>query len=66
MIDYEREDFTKNGETYEVVFDAVGKQSFRRSRRSLEPGGTFVETDLGFMWHVPPLRLRAAGSAASG
>ena len=53
VIDYTREDFTKNGETYDVVFDAVGKHSFRRSRRSLEPGGTFVETDLGFMWHVP-------------
>lgn len=53
VIDYMREDFTKNSETYGVVFDAVGKHSFRRSRRSLEPGGTFVETDLGFMWHVP-------------
>ena len=57
VIDYEREDFTKNGERYEVVLDAVGKHSFRRSRPSLEPGGTFVETDLGFMWHVPPLAL---------
>ena len=57
VIDYEREDFTKNGETYDVVLDAVGKHSFRRSRRSLKPGGTFVETDLGFAWHVPPLAL---------
>jgi NADPH:quinone reductase-like Zn-dependent oxidoreductase len=57
VIDYEREDFTKSGETYDVVFDAVGKQSFRRSRRSLKPGGTYVETDLGFMWHVPLLAL---------
>ena len=57
VIDHEREDFTKNGETYDVVLDAVGKHSFRQSRRSLEPGGTFVETDLGFMWHVPPLAL---------
>jgi NADPH:quinone reductase-like Zn-dependent oxidoreductase len=57
VIDYEREDFTKNGDTYDVVFDAVGKHSFRRSRRSLKPGGTFLETDLGFMWHVPPLAL---------
>ena len=57
VIDYTREDFTRNGETYDVVFDAVGKHSFRRSRRSLEPGGTFVETDLGFMWHVPVAAL---------
>ncbi len=57
VVDYLREDFTKNGKTYDVVFDAVGKHSFRRSRRSLKPGGTFVDTDLGFMWHVPLLAL---------
>jgi NADPH:quinone reductase-like Zn-dependent oxidoreductase len=57
VIDYMREDFTRNGETYDVVFDAVGKHSFRRCRRSLEPGGTYIETDLGFMWHVPFLIL---------
>ena len=57
VVDYLQEDFTKNGETYDVVFDAVGKHSFRRSRRSLKPGGTFLETDLGFMWHVPLLAL---------
>jgi NADPH:quinone reductase-like Zn-dependent oxidoreductase len=57
VIDYEREDFTKSGETYDVVFDAVGKLSFRRARRSLDPGGTFVDTDLGFMFHLPILVL---------
>jgi NADPH:quinone reductase-like Zn-dependent oxidoreductase len=64
VIDYEREDFTKRGETYDVIFDAVGKHSFRRSRRSLKPGGLYVETDLGFMWHVPFLALltRVIGS----
>jgi NADPH:quinone reductase-like Zn-dependent oxidoreductase len=57
VIDYTQEDFTRNGETYDVIFDAVGKHSFRRSRRSLKPGGTYAETDLGFMWHVPALAL---------
>jgi NADPH:quinone reductase-like Zn-dependent oxidoreductase len=57
VIDYTQEDFTKNGETYDVVFDAVGKHSFRRSRGSLEQGGIFITTDLGFLWHVPPLAL---------
>jgi NADPH:quinone reductase-like Zn-dependent oxidoreductase len=57
VIDYTREDFAKNDETYDVVFDAVGKHSFRRCRRSLKPGGTYVETDLGFLWHVPVLAL---------
>jgi NADPH:quinone reductase-like Zn-dependent oxidoreductase len=57
VVDYQREDFTKNGKTYDVVFDAVGKQSFRRSQRSLRPGGTFVDTDPGFMWHLLLLAL---------
>ncbi len=57
VIDYLQEDFTKNGETYDVVFDAVGKHSFRRCRRSLRPGGIYIDTDPGFMWHVPVLAL---------
>ncbi|MBA2424142.1 MAG: NAD(P)-dependent alcohol dehydrogenase [Actinobacteria bacterium] len=57
VIDYTRKDFTKNGETYDVIFDAVGKHSFRRCRRSLKPGGIYIETDLGFLWHVPMLAL---------
>ncbi|MEX2612761.1 MAG: NAD(P)-dependent alcohol dehydrogenase [Gaiellaceae bacterium] len=45
VIDYEREDFTQNGQTYDVVLDAVGKHSLFRSRRSLVPGGLYVATD---------------------
>jgi len=56
-IDYLREDFTMSGTAYDVVFDAVGKTSFRRCTRLLKPGGIFVETDLGFLWHVPLLVL---------
>ncbi len=41
VVDYLREDFTENGKTYDVVFDAVGKHSFRRCRRSLNPGGIY-------------------------
>ncbi|TMB56359.1 MAG: NAD(P)-dependent alcohol dehydrogenase [Chloroflexi bacterium] len=57
VIDYTNEDFTKNGQRYDVIFDAVGKHSFRRCRRSLNPGGTFVDTDLGFMFQMPLLML---------
>jgi NADPH:quinone reductase-like Zn-dependent oxidoreductase len=45
VIDYTQEDFTRNGQTYDVVLDAVGKFSFARSRRSLAPGGLYVATD---------------------
>jgi NADPH:quinone reductase-like Zn-dependent oxidoreductase len=57
VIDYQNEDFRKNGKTYDVIFDAVGKSSFRRCRRSLKSGGTYISTDLGFMWHLPILIL---------
>jgi NADPH:quinone reductase-like Zn-dependent oxidoreductase len=57
VVDFTKEDFTKRGQTYDVIFDAVGKHSFRRCRRALKPGGVFLETDLGFMWHAPLLVL---------
>lgn len=64
VLDRSREDFTKNGETYDVIFDAVGKHSFRRCRRSLARGGIYVTADLGFMYHVPlaALLTRLVGS----
>ena len=45
VIDYEREDFTKNGKSYDVIFDAVGKHSFARCKGSLKPGGVYLPTD---------------------
>ncbi len=45
VIDYTKEDFTKNGQTYDVIFDAVGKRSFKQCRDSLEPGGLYLPTD---------------------
>jgi NADPH:quinone reductase-like Zn-dependent oxidoreductase len=48
VIDYTQEDFTKNGQRYDVIFDAVGKHSYRRCRRSLNPGGKYTPTD-GFV-----------------
>jgi NADPH:quinone reductase-like Zn-dependent oxidoreductase len=57
VIDRFGEDFTKNSKTYDVIFDAVGKHSLRRCRRSLKPGGIYITADLGFMYHVPLLAL---------
>jgi NADPH:quinone reductase-like Zn-dependent oxidoreductase len=53
VIDFTKEDFTKSGETYHVIFDAVGKLSFTRCLDSLEPGGIFLPTD-GFenLWRA--------------
>jgi NADPH:quinone reductase-like Zn-dependent oxidoreductase len=56
-IDYLHEDFWKNGETYDVIFDAYGRLSYRRTRRSLSPDGMWIGTDLGFLWHFPLVAL---------
>lgn len=45
VIDYTQEDFTKNGQTYDVIYDAVGKHSFRRCKGSLKRGGIYLATD---------------------
>lgn len=51
VIDYAGEDFTRNDETYDVVFDAAGKTSFRRCRRSVAANGLYITTDPGYLWH---------------
>jgi NADPH:quinone reductase-like Zn-dependent oxidoreductase len=45
VIDYTQEDFTRNGETYDIIFDAVGKHSFQRCKNSLTPRGAYLATD---------------------
>jgi NADPH:quinone reductase-like Zn-dependent oxidoreductase len=57
VIDRLNEDFTARAASYDVIFDAVGKTSYRRCRGSLAPGGSYVTMDLGFMYHVPFLAL---------
>lgn len=44
VIDYATADFTRAQARYDVVFDAVGKSSFGRCRRTLKPGGVFLTT----------------------
>jgi NADPH:quinone reductase-like Zn-dependent oxidoreductase len=44
VVDYTQTDFTRNGETYDVIFDAVGKSSFRRCKRALSPRGLYLTT----------------------
>lgn len=47
VIDYTAEDFTANGESYDVIFDVIGKSSFSRSIRSLKPNGRYLLGNLG-------------------
>jgi NADPH:quinone reductase-like Zn-dependent oxidoreductase len=44
VIDYTQEDFTRNGQTYDVIFDAVGKSSFGRCKGSLTVNGVYLTT----------------------
>jgi NADPH:quinone reductase-like Zn-dependent oxidoreductase len=67
VVDYLQDDFTKSGETYDVVFDAVGKLSFPRCRGSLKKGGIYVTTD-GFdnLFWAPLTSLLGNKRAALG
>ncbi|MFC1976243.1 NAD(P)-dependent alcohol dehydrogenase [Chloroflexota bacterium] len=45
VIDYTKEDFTKNGQTYDIIFDAVIKTSFSRCKSSLTQSGVYITVD---------------------
>jgi NADPH:quinone reductase-like Zn-dependent oxidoreductase len=47
VIDYTKEDFTKNGETYDLVFDVIGATTFDRCQDSLKPEGIFLPCIMG-------------------
>ena len=44
VIDYKKEDFTRTGQTYDIIFDTVGKSSYSRCKRALKPGGIYLTT----------------------
>ena len=49
VIDYTKEDFTKDNQKYHYIFDAVGKSSFAKCKPLLQPGGVYMSSELGFM-----------------
>jgi NADPH:quinone reductase-like Zn-dependent oxidoreductase len=46
VLDYKEEDFTQNGQTYDTIFDAVGKSSFSHCKDSLEENGIFLTVEM--------------------
>ncbi len=44
VIDYTKEDFTKTGQSYDIIFDAVGKRTYSQCKNSLNPGGIYLNT----------------------
>jgi NADPH:quinone reductase-like Zn-dependent oxidoreductase len=47
IVDYTKEDVTKNGKTYDVIFDIVGATTFDRCKNSLKPQGVFLQNIMG-------------------
>jgi NADPH:quinone reductase-like Zn-dependent oxidoreductase len=47
VIDYTKVDFAKSGQTYDIIFDTVGKASFSRCKSSLKQKGIFLEAGIG-------------------
>jgi len=49
VIDYTKEDFTRDHRQYDYVFDTVGKSSFFKCRSILKPEGVYISSDLGYL-----------------
>jgi len=45
VIDYTKEDFSKSGETYDIIFDTVGKSSFSRCKSSIKQRGVYLTVE---------------------
>ena len=59
VMDYTKEDFTKTGRLYDVIFDAAGKSSFGRCKESLKENGRYLDT-------LPKLSSLLKASRTSG
>lgn len=61
IIDYTQEDFTRNGETYDVIFDILGKSSFGRGKKALKPAGVYLFASFKTKQLLHMLRTKIAG-----
>ncbi len=61
VVDYTKEDFADNGETYDLIFDTVGKSSFSHGKSSLKPTGVYLSS-----WPTPRLLLQVIRTSLIG
>lgn len=62
VVDYTQEDFTHNGETYNLIFDILGKGSFSKFKRSLKPNGVLLFASFKMKQLMQMLLTYMAGS----
>jgi len=55
VIDYTKEDFTKSGQTYDIIYETVGKSSFSRNMSSLKKKGIYLAGNAGLLQTVQML-----------
>ncbi|MCP9767216.1 hypothetical protein EGI22_04790 [Lacihabitans sp. LS3-19] len=57
IIDYLKEDFTKQNNQFDFIFDAVGKSSFGACKQLLKPAGVYISSELGPKGENIPLSI---------
>ncbi len=62
VIDYTTTDFTRNGKTYDLVFDTVGKRSFSACKKVLAPAGVYLSTVVSMSLLLQIMGSRMCGS----
>jgi len=65
VIDYKKEDFTKNTKMYDIIYDSVGKTNYSKSKNALKSNGVFITPvlSLNVLWHSMSNRKRVKFSA---
>ncbi|MBK6345600.1 MAG: NAD(P)-dependent alcohol dehydrogenase [Bacteroidales bacterium] len=71
VIDYNLEDFTKNGLQYDIIFDTVGKKSFSECKSTLTKNGVYLSAVIDFSLFIQIIRTslfngKKARSSATG
>lgn len=62
VFDYTNEDYTKSGETYDIIFDTVGKTSFSKCKNSLKENGIYLTTVPGLPQYARMMSTSVRGN----